>query len=316
MPSSLATLLLAGADAVRLYGTTPPRSDSSEERIASAAAKLVTRVHALPVDGFVIYDLQDESSRTDVPRPFPFSPTVDARSYAARLREQTGKTAIAYKCIGTLNETGWQRWLDESIDGMGLDLITLVGRPTARGAPYPMSLKRAYELAAVHRPKLTLGGVAIAERHRDRDEAGHMLAKAALGCDFFVSQAVYEPTATIRMLTDYARRCRERDVAPRRVVLTFVPCGRPKTMAFMKWLGIAIPPETEAAILASSAPLTTSIQICRANLARILDALANEQVPLGVNTESVSIYRDEIDASIDLFHALGEVLARPMAGPS
>jgi len=95
MPSSLASLLLTRADTVRLYGTTPPRSDSSEERIASAAAKLVTRVHALPVDGFVIYDLQDESSRTDVPRPFPFSPTVDARNYAVRLREQTGKTAIA-----------------------------------------------------------------------------------------------------------------------------------------------------------------------------------------------------------------------------
>jgi hypothetical protein len=32
-------------------------------------------------------------------------------------------------------------------------------------------------------------------------------------------------------------------------------------------------------------------------------------VPLGVNVESVSINRDEIDASVDLFHALREVLA-------
>jgi hypothetical protein len=32
-------------------------------------------------------------------------------------------------------------------------------------------------------------------------------------------------------------------------------------------------------------------------------------VPLGVNVESVSINRDEIDASVDLFHAVVEVLA-------
>jgi hypothetical protein len=31
-------------------------------------------------------------------------------------------------------------------------------------------------------------------------------------------------------------------------------------------------------------------------------------LPLGVNVESVSINRDEIDASIDLFHALREVM--------
>jgi len=33
-------------------------------------------------------------------------------------------------------------------------------------------------------------------------------------------------------------------------------------------------------------------------------------VPLGVNVESVSINRDEIDASVDLCHALREVVQR------
>jgi hypothetical protein len=308
MAATLASLLRAHERIVRLYGTTPPRSGSSEELIAGAAAKLVARVQALPVDGFVVYDLQDESSRTDVPRPFPFVPTVDARGYAMRLRAQTGKAAIAYKCIGALTEAEWQRWLVESIDRVGLELLSIVGRPSSRGAPYPMSLRRAYALAAAHRPRLTLGGVAIAERHGGgHDEARRILDKAALGCDFFVSQAVYQPATTIRLIEDYARLCREAGVTPRRVVLTFVPCGREKTLAFMKWLGIAVPPETESAILGSPSPLTKSIEICRASLARILDEAGAGTVPLGINTESVSIHRDEIDASIDLFHALGEV---------
>jgi hypothetical protein len=307
----LAARLVAREGIVRLHGTTPPRSGSSEELIAGAAAKLVARVAALPVDGFVVYDLQDESGRTGVPRPFPFVPTVDARGYALRLRALTGKEAIAYKCIADATEAEWRRWLAQSIDELGLELLSLVGRPSSRGAPYPLSLRRAYELAAAYRPRLTLGGVAIAERSPDGDgEAQRLMGKAALGCDFFVSQAVYQPAATIRMLTDYARLCDGAGVAPRRVILTFVPCGRAKTMAFIKWLGIAVPAETEAAILGAPAPLTASIAACRANLVRIFAEAGQAGVPLGVNSESVSIHRDEIDASIDLFHALGEVIPR------
>jgi hypothetical protein len=49
--------------------------------------------------------------------------------------------------------------------------------------------------------------------------------------------------------------------------------------------------------------------ICRDNLRRILAHDWAREIPLGVNVESVSIVREEIDASVDLFHALAEVLA-------
>jgi hypothetical protein len=115
------------------------------------------------------------------------------------------------------------------------------------------------------------------------------------------------------MLSDYIRDCRERSVAPRRVILTFAPCARPKTIAFMKWLGIAIPSETEHAIMETPAPLSKSIDICRANLREILNHV-DEDLPLGVNAESVSINRDEIDASIDLFLALTEIVQSQAGG--
>jgi 5,10-methylenetetrahydrofolate reductase len=307
--STLATQLRARDGVVRLYGTTPPRLGSAPELHASAAEKLAARVRGLPLDGLIVYDLQDESGRTDVPRPFPFSATVDARGYAARLRALTGTAAVTYKCIGATTEPEWRRWLDEATAAGDLELLSIVGRPTSRGAPYPLSMRRAYELAAAHPARLTLGGVAIAERHGDAtSESLRMIAKAELGCHFFVSQTVYHPDATIRMLTDYARDCRIRGVAPRRVVLTFAPCGRAKTMAFIKWLGVAIAPELERTILAAPSPLTQSIAICRANLRQILQRIGGLEVPLGINTESVSINKDEIDASIDLFWALGEVL--------
>jgi hypothetical protein len=96
-------------------------------------------------------------------------------------------------------------------------------------------------------------------------------------------------------------------VAPQRIVLDFVPVGRPQTMTFIRWLGIAIPDATAAAILDDAAPLSHSIVVCREVLRRILDHPYVDQVPLGLAIESVSINKDEIAASIELVEALREV---------
>ncbi len=308
---SLKSKLLASDGFVRLYGTTPPRSGSPAELIRGAAEKLAERVRPLPLEGFVVYDLQDESARTAAPRPFPFTPTVDSRGYTKLLGELTGRSAVCYKCIGRMGHAEWRGWLAETRRDYGLELLTLVGRPSSQKVPYAMTLTQAYSIAAGHESRFVLGGVAIAERHgAGRDESQRLHDKADVGCSFFVSQAVYQPAATIRMLSGYAALCRKLKRAPSRVVLTFAPCGRPKTMDFMKWLGIAIPGETERAILGSPAPLSKSIEICCANLREILDQDYVHELPLGVNTESVSINKEEIDASIDLFHALKQVLDR------
>ena len=121
--------------------------------------------------------------------------------------------------------------------------------------------------------------------------------------------ARYQANATQRLLADYLRDCRGAGTAPRRVILTFAPCGREKTLGFLRWLGVNISADTERAILGAPNPLARSIEICRDNLRRILDGAYASHIPLGINVESVSINRDEIDASVDLFHGQKEVLA-------
>jgi len=167
-----------------------------------------------------------------------------------------------------------------------------------------------YALATPFADKvMRVGGVVIAERHSaQRSEAARLLAKGIEGCTYFISQTVYHAPPTQRLLRDYLRDCRGAGVAPRRVILTFAPCGREKTLAFLRWLGVNVAPETERAILGAPSPLAKSIEICRDNLRRILDGAYRDAIPLGVNVESVSINRDEIDASVELFHALKETL--------
>lgn len=292
-----------------LYGTTPPREGSPRELVDSAAGKLVERIGRLPLDGIIVYDIQDESDRTPVPRPFPFMRTIDPRAYSRLLFRLTAKTVITYKSIGQLNAGEWREWLTETARDYNIHCLSLVGRPTSKGAPFPLSLLDAFEIAAAHPGRFTLGGVTIAERHgAAASESARMLEKMRRGCEFFVSQAVYHSAGAIRLLSDYARDCRAAGVAPRRVVLTFTPCGREKTMNFIKWLGIAVPGETERAIFSAPNPLAASIEVCRSNLRAILEQAQASEVPLGINVESVSINKDEIDASVDLFHALAGVL--------
>jgi 5,10-methylenetetrahydrofolate reductase len=300
--------LLDPGRAVLLYGTTPPRQGSDAGAVQSAAGKLAARLAPLPLDGIVVYDIQDESGRTDQPRPFSFSGTIDPRSYASLLSARTGRPTITYKCVGELDETAWQRWLAEAAEEHGVRFLSIVGRPASK-VRHPLALAKAIRLAAGHPAGFTVGGVVIAERHTaERSEAARLLAKGIEGCGYFISQTVYHPEPTEQLLRDYARDCRGAGVEPRRIVLTFSPVGREKTMAFLQWLGVTIPPDTARAILENASPLKKSIQICRENLRRILDHPYAREIPLGVNVESVSINRDEIDASVDLVHALSEVM--------
>lgn len=293
---------------IRLYGTTPPRLGSPAEVIQEAAEKLVERLQPLPVDAVVVYDIQDESGRTSVPRPFPFKGTVDPRDYSRLLGQLAGLPAINYKSLGTLDDTSWRAWLDQSADDYGVVHLSIVGRPTS-GVSYPLSLAEALETARQHRGEFTLGGVMIAERDSpEHSEGARLLAKASEGCSYFISQTVYNAKPTVTVLKEYLRECRAAGVAPRRIMFTFAPCGREKTMAFIKWLGVRITPVCERSILDAPNPLAKSIEICVDNLREILDQDYVGRIPLGINVESVSINRDEIDATVELFHRLSEVL--------
>ena len=225
---------------VLLYGSTPPRAGTPPEQVAAAADKLAARLRGLPLDGVVVYDIQDETGRTGVPRPFPFVGTVDPRDYAKRFslarRSSTRRSARWTRRSGA---PGSRPRATTS------QFLSIVGRP-ASGVRYPLPLSRAIRIAT-EMTRFIVGGVVIAERHDDqRSEAARLLAKGIEGCGYFISQAVYHAPPTQRLLADYLRDCRGAGTAPKRIVLTFAPVGREKTLAFMRWLGVNIAPRNRA----------------------------------------------------------------------
>jgi hypothetical protein len=236
-------------------------------------------------------------------------PTLDSRTYAKLLCGLTGQQIVTYKSISGMTAEQWQPWLTETRDEYGISYLSLVGLSSATVDHQGISLSNATQVAANHPGGFTLGGVVIAERHSvERPESARILHKARNGVRFFISQAVYDPAPTIQLLNDYYRLCLAEGVEPSRIILTFIPCGRAKTLEFIRWLGVSVMPQAMQAILEAPVPITRSIEICAANLRAILDQEYAEYLPLGINVESVSINREEIDGSIDLFHTLRELL--------
>ena len=88
-PMWLAKALADPGRPVFLLGSVPPREGTSPEDAATICEKFVERSRCHATDGFIVYDIQDEASRTVEARPFPCVPRAPgllARTLPARPR--------------------------------------------------------------------------------------------------------------------------------------------------------------------------------------------------------------------------------------
>lgn len=313
MALSLKEKIVDTNQGVYLIGTTPPKIGTDKAQLKTIAEKLLGRLHEIEYDGVIIYDIQDESSRTNQDRPFAFKQTVDPREYSHLLRNLSAQDVITYKSVAQRGVGEFKDWLSETKNDYDLQNVVLVGSPSSIG-DIKLSLPDAYKAMAEQSDDFFLGGVTIAERHSSkRNEHERLIEKTAQGCQFFISQAVYDAQATIELITSYARTCKAQGITPQRIILTFTPCGDEKTLEFMQWLGISVPEATKWRMLDADNTLSESVRICRENLDLILKSCAHLDVPLGLNIESLTNRKEEIDASINLYRLLKAIMELNLA---
>ena len=308
MNNSLAEKLASRSAGICLYGFAPPKQATPSERLEAIVAQQLVRLGSLPVDGLIVYDIQDEAERVSVPRPFPFLPTLPPEVYAHDHLGSLAVPKIVYRCVNRDTRDGFVRWLES--ENARPRISVLVGAPS-RHSQVGLRLTDAYALARQHSSNLLLGGIAIAERHaRTLDEHNRILTKTEKGCRFFVTQAVYDVTSTKSLLSDYALAVDKTGGMPLPIILTFSPCGSEKTLSFMKWLGIAFPRWLENDLQSARDPLRKSLELCEQIFVEVLDYAEDKGIPLGVNVESVSIRKEEIEASVELLQLLRRRIER------
>jgi hypothetical protein len=291
-------------DGLRLYGLTPPKRGQDPDKVRDIAERQVRRVAALAPDGLVLYDLQDEAGRTDAARPFPFLPTLEPLEYSRDFLGALEVPRILYKCVGNQSPDELVAWVD-ALEAGGRDGCVLVGAPSSAQGGGALGLRAAYELLGSRATPACLGGVAIAERHaRKLDEDERLVGKHAAGCRFFVSQTVFDAGATKSLLSDYALAFARAGLEPVPFILSFSPCGSLKTMEFMKWLGISFPRWLENDLRFAPDILRKSVDLALQIFADVRAFAKEKKIPLGINVESVSIRKEEIEASGELFASL------------
>ena len=321
---SYPTLAAALSDAARpvfLFGCTPPQEGTSEARAREICARFAARSAVLATDGFVVYDLQDEGVRTAEPRPFPFRRTMDSSKFASYFKPVSGKECVVYKCATESSAGEFDAWLSRATAEHGHQCFNLVGAPSSRAAGTGLTLADAMRATAARTAAggpapLQFGCVCIAERHTSRGtEHEAMAAKAAAGAGWFITQGIFDAAPMAALLRAYGDRCRATGERPRKVLLTFTPVGKPKTLAFIKWLGMAVPSAVEARIMGAAAPVRESVRVLEETLVALLGAAAGAGVPLGLNVESVSNVAEEIDAAHDLFRVLQAAMLNAAGSP-
>ncbi len=290
------------------YGLTPPKRSTPPEKRQLAAERQMGRVRALPVDGLVLYDIQDESARTDVQRPFPFLESSDPTEYAYADLAPLELSKVVYRSVVGLTEAELVTSM-KRIDAEG-GLSVFVGAAAKTVSP-KLRLPDAYRLAREHAPTLPVGGVLIAERHTEESrEDERVRRKMAQGCQFFVTQAVYSSVATKNVLSDLYYEAKKLEQELPVILVTLSPCGSLKTLEFMRWLGISVPRWLENELLHSADMLEASVQQCLGVFRELYEFASAKGIPLGCNVESVSLRKEEIEASSQLVLAVARILGR------
>lgn len=280
------------------YGLTPPKSNLSEERLLEIASKQIDRLKGIELDGLILYDIQDESSRNNSPRPFPFMPTLSPDIYSRQYLKELKLDKIIYNSVGKYSKESLEFWLEEN--SQNFDCTVFVGSPSKNQAQ-SLSLSEAYKIKKESSSSIILGGVTIPERHfKKNDEHLRVLNKIENGCNFFISQCVYNINYSKDFISDYYYSANElkKDLVP--IVFTLTPCGSVKTLEFMQWLGIEIPKWMENDLNHSKDTLGKSIELCKSIALELITYCREKNVPIGFNIESVAIRKEEIEASIDL----------------
>jgi hypothetical protein len=133
MNNSLAESLSARRSGTCFYGLAPPKQATPAEQLERIVTQQLTRLKSLPIDGLIVYDIQDEAERISIPRPFPFLPTIEPDVYAYGHLRSLAVPKIVYRCVTRDTPESFIRWLQTTnASAVPPRTSVLVGAPSGR----------------------------------------------------------------------------------------------------------------------------------------------------------------------------------------
>ncbi|MEX2233800.1 MAG: methylenetetrahydrofolate reductase [Cyclobacteriaceae bacterium] len=292
---------------ILLYGITPPKAQTSGEKVGEIAEKSLNILCSLDIDALVVYDVQDEAERTTEERPFPFTSALDPFEFASQYLQRLFIPKIIYRPAGKFTKEELSQWL-EGLKTHGLYPV-FVGLPSPDFIP-KTSLKEAYAIwREDHGDYSVIGAVTIPERHAIlKDEDIRILDKVDSGVSYFISQCIFNVEFTKQILEDLVVACQKKNREIPTIIFTLTICGSVKTLHFMEWLGIHVPEDIKEELKKCSNAVTRSVEIATAIAKDLIRFCQERSIPFGFNIESVATRKDEVDASLELLNTIAGLL--------
>ena len=287
------------------YEILPPREkDGTLNSYAERISSLLSQTH---IDAINIPEVHEENARGL--RPVKNLERAEAREFGRLLQDNVGIEAIINR-VTVHNDRDYQKsWIKETFYDYDIENLILVGGESS-DIKYPgPSVNETSEYITrdlnAGRFDFFCGGITIPSR---KIESVRLLKKGSNGIEFFTSQVLYDGKKIKKMLKYYDDVCKENNVLPRRILLSFAPVSSKKNIDFLKWLGVEIPSQTEKRLTNKRTSMSDeSLEIASEILKGILNN--NEKlgitVPIGLNVEHIMSYN--FQSSINMLQELSRI---------
>ena len=287
------------------YEILPPREkDGTLNSYAERISSLLSQTH---IDAINIPEVHEENARGL--RPVKNLERAEAREFGRLLQDNVGIEAIVNR-VTVHNDLDYQKdWIKETFYDYDIENLILVGGES-NDIKYPgPSVNETSEYITrdlnAGRFDFFCGGITIPSR---KIESVRLLKKGSNGIEFFTSQVLYDGKKIKKMLKYYDDVCKENNVLPRRILLSFAPVSSRKNIDFLKWLGVEIPSQTEKRLTNKKTSMSDeSLEIASEILKGILNN--NEKlgitVPIGLNVEHIMSYN--FQSSINMLQELSKI---------
>ena len=287
------------------YEILPPREkDGTLNSYAERISSLLSQTH---IDAINIPEVHEENARGL--RPVKNLERAEAREFGRLLQDNVGIEAIVNR-VTVHNDLDYQKsWIKETFYDYDIENLILVGGESS-DIKYPgpsVNETSEYITRDLNAGKFDFfcGGITIPSR---KIESVRLLKKGSNGIEFFTSQVLYDGKKIKKMLKYYDDVCKENNVLPRRILLSFAPVSSKKNIDFLKWLGVEIPSQTEKRLTNKKTNMSDeSLEIASEILKGILNN--NEKlgitVPIGLNVEHIMSYN--FQSSINMLQELSKI---------
>jgi len=233
----------------------------------------------------------------------PFYKSIDVVPLGQRIQEESGKEVIINKVIGHLQgKEGFAEFLKDAKETRGIKNIVLVGVANIHNEYPGPSVTEANRFASEF--GVSIGNICIPTRP---EEVSRMFAKTESGCSFFTTQILFEEKAIKKVLLDYDKLCKEKNMKPSRILLSFSTLEDGYDIEFFKWLGVDIHKETEKEMRDSE----DIKAYCESRIKKLCESILNFKkengiaVPLGINVAQVNTRN--LESSLKLTKDLAQI---------